>query len=154
MRKYFNFKADWMLAIENLPADCRLAVFQIISVMGLHDVDIDEALSIEGIAVDNADAMALLAEVEKVMRRRRRARQRAALRRKAIANADKGADCNDNNSCEQAADVDAAVIDSSTQTAGSATTYVDNITNVNSSLKKESHKRHKRRHKNKSRSRR
>jgi len=90
MRTNFNFKAEWMLAIDSLDADCKLIVFQIISIMGLHDVDIDEAFDIAGLATDDiedVDALKLLNDVEKVMRRRRRARQRAAMKRLAAKNA-------------------------------------------------------------------
>jgi len=81
MRKNFNFKAEWAVAIQMLGKDIRLCVYQIILTMGLHDVSLDDAMAANGVAVSDSEAMNLLVSVEKVLMRRRRARERAAARR-------------------------------------------------------------------------
>jgi len=84
MRTNFNFKSQWLEAVNSVDASFRLMVFQVISFMGIQDVDLDEALSALGVVVDDDGVMALLLDVDKVLRRRRRARERAALRREAL----------------------------------------------------------------------
>jgi len=83
MRKNFNFKADWTLAVANLDMQFRLQVYSIIMYMGFHDVDLAEAMADLAFDITDARCLELLTGVEKVLRRRRRARVRAALRRQA-----------------------------------------------------------------------
>jgi len=81
MRKNFNFKAEWAIAIQTLCTDLRLRVYQVIITMGFNDMSLDEALADMNVAISDSEALNLLAEVDKVLKRRRRARQRAAARR-------------------------------------------------------------------------
>jgi len=81
MRKNFNFKAEWAIAIQSLHVDMRLCVYQIILTMGLNDVSLDDAIAANGAVIHDQESMALLADVEKILIRRRRARERAAARR-------------------------------------------------------------------------
>jgi len=98
MRKNFNFKAEWAVAIQSLGADIRLCVYQVILTMGLHEMSLSEALAVDGVVINDDDAMNLLVGVEKVLARRRRARERAAARRiakNAALNMDKSAEKDD-----------------------------------------------------------
>jgi len=83
MRTNFNFKAEWAVAIQMLSADIRLSVYETILSMGLHDISLADALAANGTVINDEDAMNLLSNVEKVLTRRRRARERAAARRRA-----------------------------------------------------------------------
>jgi len=85
MRKNFNFKAEWAVAIQMLRADMHLTVYQVILTMGLHDVSLEEAVAANNAVISDPDAMNLLLNVEKILTRRRRARERAAARRLARA---------------------------------------------------------------------
>jgi len=85
MRTNFNFKAEWAVAIQMLSADIRLSVYETILSMGLHDISLADALDANGTVINDEDAMNLLINVEKVLTRRRRARERAAARRRATA---------------------------------------------------------------------
>jgi len=88
MRTNFNFKAEWAVAIQMLSADIRLRVYEIILSMGIHDISLADALADGGMEIADEDAMNLLISVEKVLARRRRARERAAARRLAKSTAE------------------------------------------------------------------
>jgi len=96
MRKNFNFKAEWAVAIQMLRADLRLCIYQIILTMGLNDVSLEEAIAENGAAISDSEAINLLINVEKVLARRRRARERAAARRLARAAAGNNPENNTN----------------------------------------------------------
>jgi len=107
MRKNFNFKAEWAVAIQMLSADMRLCVYQIILTMGLHDVSLDNAIATNGVTISDSDALNLLINVEKILTSRRRARERAAARRLARATETRGNNTSDitiNDSTENTTD--------------------------------------------------